>query len=193
MTTMNEMNGIGQLIVRTIFDVAMILMLLRLLLQLFRADFYNPLAQSVVGATRFLDPLRKILGAHGGLDIATLLALIALQMAQTAILSMMVHGSVPGIALLLAGSGVTLLDMVATFFFYAIIVAIVISWIAPDGQNPFAQMLWALTEPILAPARRLLPPMGGIDFSPILVMLALMIIRSSAIPALAALVYRLLP
>lgn len=185
---MDPLNNITQLVVRTLFDIAIILMLLRLLLQLFRTDFYNPLSQSVISVTRFLDPLRKIMGARGGIDFATLLALFALQVGQFAVLSSLAGVGVPDMVFLLAISGITLLDTLATFFYYAIIASVVISWIAPGGQSPFTQLLWSLTEPILAPARRLVPPMGGLDFSPILVFLALTILKTYGIPALGGLV-----
>lgn len=189
---MDTANNIGQLIVRTIFDIAIILVLLRLLLQLFRANFYNPLAQSVVRATGFLNPLRKLLGSRGGLDFATLLALIGLKIAQLATLMMMAHGNIPGPVFLIAMSGIALLELLLTFFFWAIIAAVIASWLAPGGQNPATQLLWSLTEPLLGPVRRLLPALGGLDFSPIIILLALNILRDYGIPALAELLQRVL-
>lgn len=185
---MDTMNSIGQLVVGTLFDVAIILLLLRLLLQLFRADFYNPLSQAVVRATSFLDPLRKAMGARGGLDIATLVALVALKMAQVAVLSAMAHGSAPGVVYLLAFSGIELLSLLLKVFFWSIIASVVVSWLAPDGRSPATQLLWSLTEPLLAPARRLLPPLGGLDFSPIIVLLVINILDDYGVPALYRLV-----
>lgn len=189
---MDTANNIGQLIVRTIFDIAIILVLLRLLLQLFRADFYNPLAQSVVRATSFLNPLRRVLGTWHGLDFATLLVLVALKMAQLTVLSLMAHGGIPGIVFLLAMSGLSLLELLLTFFFWSIIATVVASWLAPGGQSPATQLLWSLTEPLLGPARRLLPALGGLDFSPVIVLLVINVLRDYGIPALAELVQRAL-
>lgn len=189
---METVNDIGQLVVRTLFDVAIILVLLRLLLQLFRADFYNPISQTVVRATAFLDPLRKVLGARGGLDITTLVALVALKMTQLAVLYAMVHGATPGPVFLLATSGLSLVSLLLKVFFWSIIGSVVVSWLAPDGRSPATQLLWSLTEPLLAPARRLLPPLGGLDFSPIIVLLLINILDDYGVPALAGLVQRAL-
>lgn len=181
---MNALAGIGTDFISLVFDILLFLLLIRLLLQLMRADFYNPLSQAIVRATSFLDPLRRPLGAWHGLDIATLLALLAAKMLQiTLVLHLGGHHPDPG--LLLAAAGISLIDLLATFFFWAILAVIIISWIAPDGRNPAAQLLWSLTEPVLAPARRLLPPLGGIDFSPMLVVFVIYVIRAYLVPALA--------
>lgn len=179
------MSGIGIDFLRLVFDLVLLLLLLRLLLQLTRADFYNPLSQAVVRITSPLDPLRRALGARGGLDLATLLALLAVQGLKIALVWRLAMGGFPSAATLLAGAGVSLLDLLATFYFWGIIIVIVISWVAPNGPNPVGQLLYSITEPVLGPARRLLPPMGGIDFSPMLVMFGLHVVRAYLIPALA--------
>ncbi|MFZ5724306.1 MAG: YggT family protein [Pseudomonadota bacterium] len=183
---MNALAGIGFDFVRLVFDIALFLLLIRLLLQLMRADFYNPMSQAVVRATAFLDPLRRTLGAWNGLDIATFVTLIVLKMIQVTVLLRMLPGShSPDVGLLLAVSGVSLIDLLAAFFFWAILAVVVLSWLAPDGRNPATQLLWSLTEPVLGPARRLLPPLGGIDFSPMLVMFLIYVVRAYMVPALA--------
>lgn len=185
---MNALTGIGYDFVRLVFDILLFLLLIRLLLQLLRADFYNPMSQAVVRATSFLDPLRRPLGAWHGLDIATFIALLAAKMLQVTILLRMLPGGIGGMAdvgLLLATSGISLIDLLAAFFFWAILGVVILSWLAPDGRNPAAQLLWSLTEPVLGPARRLLPPLGGIDFSPMLAMFLIYVVRAYLVPALA--------
>ena len=185
---MDTLNNIGADIVGVVFSIILWVLLLRLLLQAFRADFYNPVSQSVVRFTSFLDPLRRVLGARGGIDFATLLALVAVQVAQLGTLYAMRTGEWPGPLVLLAFSLPELVHMVLTFFFWTIIASVVASWLAPGGHSPVLQLLYGLTEPLLGPARRLLPPLGGLDFSPIIVLLALNIVDKYGVPALRDLV-----
>lgn len=182
---MNTLTGIGTDFIRMVFDILVFLLLLRLLLQLTRADFYNPLSQAIVRVTAFLDPLRRQLGAWHGLDITTLVALLALKMVAIAVVAQVAVGQWPGTALLLAAAGISLLDQLAMFYFVMVIVVVILSFVAPDGRNPAAQLSWTITEPLLGPARRLLPPMAGLDFSPILVMFGIHVVRAYLVPLLA--------
>lgn len=178
---MDTMASIGTDFLKLVFDIVLFLLLLRLLLQLTRADFYNPLSQAIVRTTAFLDPLRKMLGAWNGLDITTLIAILAVTMLEMILL--LGTNLSPGVLLALAG--ITLLDQLALFFIIAIFLVVILSFLAPDGRNPAAQLLWSLTEPLLGPARRLLPPLGGIDFSPMLVLFLIYVVRNYLIPALS--------
>ena len=182
---MGMLSGIGIDFIRLVFGVLLFLLTLRLLLQLFRTDFYNPLSQQIVRATAFLDPLRHALKAWHGLDLATLLAIVALKLAEIAVVSQVALGQLPGPAMMIAATGVSLVDQLAGFFFFAIIAVVILSWVAPDGRNPATQLLWGLTEPVLGPARRLLPPMGGLDLSPIIVMFLIHVVRAYLVPLLA--------
>ncbi|MCL4676872.1 MAG: YggT family protein [Pararhodobacter sp.] len=185
---MGAFNQIGIDIVRVIFSLVIWILLMRILLQAFRADFYNPVSQSVVRLTAFLDPLRRVLGARAGIDFATLIALLLVQMAQLAAVYAMRAGSLPDISLLLAFAIPELLQVVLSFFFWIIIASVVASWLAPGGHSPVIQLLHELTEPLLAPARRLIPPLGGLDFSPILILLALDLSEKYGVPALRQLI-----
>jgi len=63
------------------------------------------------------------------------------------------------------------------FYMFCIFISVIMSWIAQGHYNPFADLLRQITEPVMAPARRLLPPMGGMDFSPIIVLLLISTIK----------------
>ncbi len=185
---MNSLTGISVDFIRLVFDIFLFLLLVRLLLQLMRADFYNPMSQAVVRATSFLDPLRRSMGAWNGLDLATFAALLLTKCVQIVVLLKLQWGGLSGIVgsgMIVAAAGISLIDQLATFFFWAILGSVILSWLAPDGRNPAAQLLWSLTEPVLAPARRLLPPLGGLDFSPILVLFVIHVIRGYLVPMLA--------
>lgn len=189
---MGTINNIGMEIVAVLFSVLIWVLVLRLLLQAFNADFYNPVSQAVVRFTAFLDPLRRLLGARGGIDFATVLALLLVQMAQVATLYAMHTGAAPGLAVLLVFSVPELVHTLLNFFFWIIIASVVASWLAQGGQSPVLLLLHSLTEPLLAPARRLLPPLGGLDFSPIIVLLAINIADKYGVPALRNLAASLL-
>jgi len=182
---MNALAGIGTDFIRLVFDILLFMLLLRLLLQLTRADFYNPLSQAIVRTTAFLDPLRKTLGVWHGLDITTFIAILVLKMLAISLIAQMIASAQPGAVMLLAAAGISLIDQLAMFFFVAIIVVVILSFIAPDGRNPAAQLAWGITEPLLGPARRLLPPMGGLDFSPIIIMFLIHVVRTYLVPLLA--------
>lgn len=178
---MGMLSGIGIDFIKLVFGILQFLLALRLLLQLFRTDFYNPMSQQIIHATAFLDPLRRVLKSWHGLDIATFLAIVLLKMVEIVVIAQ----AVPDPVLLVAATGLSLLDDLATFFFITVIAVVVLSWIAPDGRNPATQLLWSLTEPVLGPARRLLPSLGGLDLSPILVMFLIHVVRAYLVPALA--------
>ena len=76
------------------------------------------------------------------------------------------------------------LRLLLTVYWFALIVVIVLSFLAPGSYHPAAALLSQVTEPILAPARRLIPPLGGLDFSPILVFMILILIRDYLLPAI---------
>lgn len=171
----------------TLFQLYIAVLLLRFLLQWARADFYNPLSQFTVKITApIVRPLRRIIPGLGGWDLATLLAaylvtVLQLLLVGTQITPYDIPGMLDGhnlqpLALLL----VALLDLFAlavSLFIIAIIVQALSSWISPGHYNPVTAVLHALTEPLLRPARRLLPPISGIDLSPLLVLLALQVLK----------------
>ena len=164
------------LLVNVFFNLLMLLVLLRFLLQLVRADFYNPISQAIAKMTNpVLLPLRKIIPGVGGFDVASLVLLLLAEMLATAILGL-VHGYglvSPLYIILWAPLGVVSLFL--SFYFFAILVSIILSWVAPGSPSPVVYLLHQLTQPVMAPFRKLLPPLGGLDLSPILVFVAIQI------------------
>ena len=147
--------------------------LLRAIMPLVRADFRNALGQAVL---RFTDPvirpLRRVLGPVGRIDVASFAAVYAAQYAGTTLLRLAAGGGfAPGLTALAAA--LDLASNVLFFYSAAIIAYAVLSWIGPGGYNPAARLLSAICEPVLAPVRRLLPPLGGLDLSPLLVLVLL--------------------
>lgn len=173
-------SGAGFFIVQAIFSIATFAFLLRFILQAVRADFYNPISQGIVRLTDpVLRPLRKVIPPVGGLELSALLLSVLLQMGLVMI---MYSGVSPITALLLASF--RLLGIVLDLYFYALILIVILSWVAPGSRHPGAMLLYQVTEPLLAPFRRLIPPMGGLDLSVMVVFLLLMVIQRYLLPGL---------
>jgi YggT family protein len=179
-------------LVQVLFGLYATLVVLRFLLQLTRADFYNPLSQFIVRATKpVLNPLRRLIPGVSGLDIASLvLAWIVITLEQLAILGLAGVGFHPGAAALLAIP--ELLSLIINIFLFAILIGVIISWINPGSYNPAVSLIHSLTEPLLAPVRRRMPDIGGLDLSPMVVMIGLVVLEMLLIPPLKDLIGRII-
>lgn len=162
---------IGVLLVNFVAGFFLFVVVMRFMLQAVRADFYNPISQFVVKATNpLLVPLRKVIPGFGGLDIAALVLAVLTQIAAITLTTVIV-----GYPLSMAHIAIwALLGTVGLFmklFFWGMLIMIVASWIAPQSYNPALMLLRQIIEPVLAPLRKLLPDMGGLDLSPIIAFL----------------------
>lgn len=175
-------------LIKVIFGLYATLVVLRFLLQLTRADFYNPVSQVIVKLTKpVLNPLRRVIPGFSGLDIAALvLAWLVLTLEQTAILGLSDVGFQPAAAALLAIP--ELISLIINIFLFAILIGVIISWINPGNYNPVVGLIHNLTEPLLAPVRRRMPDLGGIDLSPMVVMIGLVILEMLLIPPVKTLI-----
>ncbi len=175
---MDAFNDILNYVLQTLLGLYLFAMLLRFLLQLVRADFYNPISQFLVKITNPLVlPLRKVLPGYGGLDLSSLVLALLLQMLSLTLLLLLKAGGLPGPDLLLIGSIIGLAALILQLYFFAILAMIILSWVAPGGNNPAVMLLYQLTEPIMAPFRKVLPAIGGLDLSPILVFIAIGVLQ----------------
>ncbi|WP_289083404.1 YggT family protein [uncultured Spongiibacter sp.] len=175
---MSAANDISYLLVNTAVGLALIVFLLRLILQLVRADFYNPICQTIVKISNPLVlPLRRILPPLGRIDSASLLIAFAIQALGIVVLCRLLFGAIPNPAQILLWSAIGLVGAVVNFYFFAIIGSIILSWVAQGSYNPGAQLLYQVTEPVMAPFRKLVPPLGGLDLSPIFVFLLINVIE----------------
>ncbi|MGH8493237.1 MAG: YggT family protein [Moraxellaceae bacterium] len=175
---MNAISQVSTLILTTAFDIYIIILWLRFLLQLLHADFYNPLAQFVVKATApFVDPLRRIIPGNRSWEPSVLVLILLFKMIELTLLGML--GGMGALAplQLVVVTVVQLLLLAADFYFWTLIVSVVLSWVAPGSYSPAAALVQQITEPLLAPCRRLLPAMGGIDLSPIIAFLVIQIFK----------------
>ncbi|MEZ1782325.1 YggT family protein [Pseudomonas aeruginosa] len=175
-------------ILQTLGSLYLLIVLLRFILQLVHADFYNPLSQFIVRATKpLLNPLRRIIPGFGGIDLASLVLAILIQLVLMILILMLMGYGVGGFIMqLLIWSIIAVTSLFLKVFFFALIISVILSWVAPGSYNPGAQLVNQICEPLLMPFRKLLPNLGGLDLSPIFAFLALKLIDMLVINNLAA-------
>ena len=156
------------------------IVLLRFLLQLAKADFYNPITQFAVKATNpLLRPLRRIIPGWGSLDGASLVLAVIIQAITFFLILIALNGDIPSFnpLSLLTWSVLNVLDLIVTIYFWSVIAVVVVSWIAPGSNHPAIQLVAQVTEPVMRPVRNIMPSMGGLDLSPIIVFLILNVLQ----------------
>ena len=168
----------GQILIEFIFGILVGLVVLRVLLQLVRANFHNPICQFLYKATNpVMMPLRKIIPAWRRLDIAgTVLAWTLLLIKRVLIFAM--AGVMPSLAGLAVIAFADLIGFVLMLMLLLIIVRVILSFVGSDSYHPVVPLVFQLTEPVLKPVRKRLPAMGGFDFSPMIVLLAIMLLQA---------------
>jgi len=166
----------GAYIVQTFFGLYVILIMLRFLMQVARVDYYNPISQGIVRITDpAIRPMGKILPTVHGVNFATLAVAFFVQLIAVMLIMMLSNGPIFH-PLYIAWVLVGLFSLIFDIYFFALIVMVIASWIAPASGHPALTLVHQLTEPLCAPARKLLPPMGGLDFSIILVFVFITVI-----------------
>jgi YggT family protein len=169
------MNPTGALIylLSTLTDLYVTAILLRLLLQWVRADFYNPLSQFLIKVTNpVLVPARRLIPSIGKLDTASVVVMILLELAQLIVIGLLSKTDFGFQFLLLFAIKKLLIALLLTYF-VLIIARVIISWFASRSTHPLIPLIYQLTEPVLRPINRFLPPLGGVDLSPLLALIAL--------------------
>lgn len=169
------MNGSGALIylISTLTDLYVTAILLRLLLQWVRADFYNPLSQFLIKITNpVLEPARRVVPSIGKLDTASVVIMLLLELLQLVLINL-IGKTEYGFQFLLMFAVQKLLITLLLTYFVLIIARVIISWLASQSRHPLIPLVYQLTDPVLRPLSKLLPPIGGIDLSPLFALIAL--------------------
>ncbi len=173
-----------EFLISTLFGLYITAVMLRFMLAMVRADFYNPLTQILVKVTNpALKPLRRIIPGFGGIDIASLLLMLALQMLSLALITLLRGVSMHPLGLLLWAIA-ELLSLLFNIYLFSILIQVILSWINPGSYNPAVSLVYSINEPLLAPARRLIPPLSGLDLSPMVVLLGLQLAKMLLLPPL---------
>ena len=182
---MSGLNGAAIFVIQTLGSLYLLIVLLRFILQLVRANFYNPICQFTVKATQpLLKPLRRVIPSMFGLDMSSLVLAILVQMVIFAVVLMLSYIPFTVLGLFLWAI-IGVFKLFLNVFFYAMIISVILSWVAPGSTSPGAELVNQITEPALAPFRRFLPSMGGLDISPILAFMVIQLFQSFVIPPLA--------
>jgi YggT family protein len=175
---MNPLSQVSQLILTTAFDLYIVVLWLRFLLQLLHADYYNPIAQFVVQATApLVNPLKRIIPGNRSWEPSVLVIILLVKMLEMTLLGLLAGGATVAPLPLLIYTVVSLLQLAAEFYFWTLMISVVMSWVAPGNYSPAAVLVNQIIEPLLAPCRRLLPAMGGLDLSPIFVFLGIKVFQ----------------
>ena len=170
-------------IFNTIAGLYLLFVVARFLLQVAKADFYNPISQAVFKAT---DPvvrvLRSFIPGYKGVDFSSLILAFIVQFIAISVTILLYGGAIPSFGFIITWSFIGVLNFIILFYYYALIASIVMSFVMMFSGNmnphPILLLVWQITEPIMAPFRRVIPPMGGLDFSPIFIFLIIGLIRN---------------
>ena len=182
------------LVINTLFDLYILLVLLRFLLQMLRADFYNPVSQFIVKLTTYpLKIMRRVIPSIGGQDTAAIVLCLVLIYGKFVLLRLL---SIPAVQIggvmapltgvsyagLLVFCIADLIALILTVFLVAVIIRVILSWINPGQYNPVIGLVHKLSDPVLKPIRRLIPSLGGLDLSPLFATLALLVAKMLIVP-----------
>ena len=180
---MGVLSSSAILIFNALAGIYLLAVLLRFLLQLAKADFYNPVSQSVVKIT---DPavriFRSFIPGYKGIDFSSLVLALVVEAVAICCLILLTGNPIPGIGYVITWSLFGVLYFITNIYFYAIIASIIMSFVMLFSGNmnphPILRLIWQLTEPVMTPIRKVIPPMGGLDFSPIFIFIAIQLIQN---------------
>lgn len=177
------MESSAALIFSTFAGIYLLAVLLRFLLQIAKADFYNPISQAVVKIT---DPMvrtfRTFIPGYRGIDFSSLVLAFVVEAIAICVLIILYGGSIPSIGYIVTWAFVGIVLFIISIYYYAILASIIMSFVmmfsGSTNPHPLLLLIWQLTEPVMAPVRKIIPPMGGLDFSPIFIFIAIQIIQN---------------
>ena len=182
-------------LIDVLFGLFTYALLLRLVMQLMRAPFRNPLGQAVMALTDWIvKPLRKVLRGWAGVDWASVAAAYLFQFAWLLALMLALGRGfafpLPGLPFLAIAAVIALVKVLLWLTIIVVFAQAILSWVAPDG--PLAGVLNALTFPVLRPVRRIVPPIGGtLDLSPLIVIVLAQLLLMTLVPFLESATTRL--
>lgn len=164
-------------LVTTLFDLAMWAFLLRIILQAVRADFYNPISQMIWQVTRYpTDWLRPVMPNLRNVNSAAGLVVAVVAIVYIYVVVGLLGFSV-GVFSAVWFAALKIVVLTINLYTFTIFVQAIMSWLGPGVNNPASNILWSMNEPLLRPARRIIPPLSGLDLSPLAVILLLQVLN----------------
>ncbi|SDG30472.1 YggT family protein [Onishia taeanensis] len=181
----SQLGSAGLLLVNTLINIYLLMLMMRFLLQASRADYYNPISQSVVKVTQpVVRPFQGFLRPVGRFDLATLAAAFLIKVVSIILILQVAGYGMPPIAGVAIAGVAALASGILKIYFFALIVMIILSWVAPQASHPAALLVMQLVEPIMAPVRKVIPPLGMIDLSPIVVFISISLLDNLVVGSL---------
>jgi len=174
LSTGSYLSSAAVYLISVLFSLYILAVMLRFLLQLVRADFYNPVSQFLITVTNpALRHLRRWVPGFLGLDWPSILLLVILQTMEICLIALVSTSGLPTLPGLLVLIFAHLLELCVWIYLFVIILQVILSWIHPGAYSPVTVLMYQLTDPVLRPLRRLLPPTAGLDWSPLVAIILL--------------------
>ena len=179
---MGILGSSAALIVNVLLGLYLLAVLLRFLLQIAGADFYNPVSQAIVRVT---DPMvrvfRMVIPGYKGVDFSSIVLALVVEAVAICLLITLDGSSIPSAGFVITWAFIGVLYFVITIYLYAIFASIIMSLVmlfsGSMNPHPIIRLVWQLTEPLMAPVRRVIPPVGGLDFSPMVIIIVIYLIQ----------------
>ncbi|WP_286236657.1 YggT family protein [Neptuniibacter halophilus] len=167
------------LIIRMLGEMYAFIVIMRFLLQISHADYYNPISQAIARLTNVpVLAISRAVPRVGRIDLSALLYAIGIKLVVLLLIVLASGMAMPNLLQLLMLALVGILDAILTIYFWAVLGSVIISWVAPGSYHPGPQLIQQVTEPLFSLARKVIPPIGGLDLSPILIFIVIQLIQS---------------
>jgi len=171
---MNTFAQAGTFLVQSLGSFYLAIVVLRFLLQLAQADFFNPVSRFLVNATHLPSkPLRKLLPTYRSFDLASLVLALLVQWLVIQLSASIIGAGMVNVLLALSWGAVGIVSLVLNIYLYGLLAIIIVSWVAPQSRHPILALLQQLISPVMEPFRRIIPSLGGLDLSPIFMFLVI--------------------
>jgi YggT family protein len=170
------------LIIRTLGQLYVFILLLRLVLQVSKADYYNPISQGIVRITQpVISPFQKFIPKLLKTDISPVIVALLFNAVILYAVYALANQFIPVVTLFIYAL-IGIFNIFLDIIFYAVLGSVIISWIAPDSPHPAPQLITQITSPLYRFIGKAIPPIGGFDLSPIVIFIAIQLIQSQLRP-----------
>lgn len=171
---MNTFAQAGTFLVQSLGSLYLAIVILRFLLQLVQADFFNPISRFLVSATHLPSkPIRKLLPTYRSFDLASLVLALLVQWLIIQLSASIIGVGMVNVLFALSWGAVGIVSLVLNIYLYGLLAIIIVSWVAPQSRHPILALLQQLISPVMEPFRRIIPSLGGLDLSPIFMFLVI--------------------
>lgn len=178
----------GVFLINTIFGLLLYVVMLRVLLQYYKAPYHNPICALSIQATNFIiRPLQKIIPGCRGFDLAGVALFFLIVVVKLFLLMTLFMSTFSSVVAFFVWIIAESLTVIVNFYFFVVLAQVIMSWIQSMQTSPLYAALSYITQPILWPVRKKLPSPGGFDLSPLVVLLALKLFEILVVGYLLAL------